>query len=235
MRITRSTSLPQEAKADILVVGVFEGSEITPVSKLDAALGGHLAVHVREEEFKAKSGATLTIHTHGKLPYRKLALLGLGERKGFDLKRLRSASAQATKMAAASKAKTMALWMPFEKASAKTGEALQALAEGLLLGGYRYDKYKEDKKSKPLEEAAVLVATNVNAKAFEKAVAEAEAFAGATAYARHLVNTPALDMHPATFVQEALALAVGQKRMSIKIFGKRELEQMGCGGILAVA
>ncbi len=235
MRILRSTTLPQEAKADLLIVGVFEGSEITPVSKLDAALGGHLSVHVREDEFKAKEGATLSIHTHDKLPYRKLALLGLGDRKGFDLKRLRSATARAAKLAGASKAKTLALWLPFEKASPKVGDAIQAAAEGLILGAYRYDRYKEDKKLKPLEEVALLTALSINAKFFEKCVADAQAFAGASAYARNLVNTPALEMHPATFVQEALALAVGQKRMSIKIFGRKELLQMGCGGILAVA
>ncbi len=234
MRITRSTALPQEVKADILVVGVFEGSEITPISKLDVALGGHVFVHVKEEEFKASVGATLTMHTHGKLPYRKLALLGLGDRKGFQLNRLRSAAARAAKMASASKAKSLALWIPLEKASSKTAEALQAAAEGLLLGGYRYEKYKED-KNKPVEEAFLLVASNVNAAVFAKAITEAGAVADAAMYARHLVNTPALDMHPATFVQEALALAVGQKRMSIKIFGRKELQDMGCGGILAVA
>ncbi len=235
MRISRSTALPHEVKADILVVGVFEGSEITPISKLDAALGGHVAVHVKEEEFKATTGATLTMHTHGKLPYRKLALLGLGERKSFQLNRLRSATARAAKMAAASKAKSLALWIPFEKAGPKAAEALQAAAEGLLLGGYRYEKYKEDKKSRLLEETLLLVSSNINSAVFSKAIAEAAAIADAAMYARHLVNTPALDMHPATFVQEALALAVGQKRMSIQIFGRKELQDMGCGGILAVA
>ncbi len=235
MRILRSTALPQEAKAEILIVGVFEGSEITPVSKLDAALGGHLSVHVKEEEYKASVGATLVIHTHGKLPYRKLALLGLGERKGFDLKRLRSATARAAKLAGANKAATLALWLPFEKASPKVGEAIQAAAEGLILGAYRYDRYKEDKKAKPLEEVALLTALAINAKFFDKAVADAQAFAGASAYARNLVNTPALEMHPATFVQEAIALAVGQKRMTIKIFGRKELQEMGAGGVLAVA
>lgn len=245
MRITRSTVLPQEAKADMLVVGIFEGSESAPpLAKLDALLGpaqrgagnrGHLALHVKEEDFKAKEGATLTIHTHGKLPFRKLAVLGLGDRKGFDVRRLRRGAAHAAKLASASKAKTLALWLPLDKTDAKTAEAVQAAAEGLLLGAYRYDRYKEDKKAKPLEEAVLLTAASVNAKVFEKAVSEAEAFAGATMYARNLVNTPALDMHPATFVQEALALAVGQKRFSIKIYGRTELQKMGCGGILAVA
>lgn len=235
MRILRSTATPQEASSDILVVGVFEGSEITPVSKLDAALGGHLSVHVKEEEFKASEGATLVIHTHGKLPYRKLALLGLGDRKGFSLRRLRSATARASRLASASKAKTLALWLPFEKASPKPAEAVQAAAEGLLLGGYRYEKYKEDKKSKPVEEAALLASANLNAKVFEKGVADARAFAEASAFARDLVNTPALEMHPAAFVQEALGVAVGQKRLSFKIYGRPELEKMGAGGILAVA
>ncbi len=235
MRITRSIALPHDVKADLLVVGVFEGSEITPLSKIDGALGGHLAAHVKEEEFKAKPGATLTIHTHAKLPYRKLTLLGLGERKGFDLRRLRSATACASRAASASKAKTLALWLPFDKAGAKAAEAVQAAAEGLLLGSYRYDRYKEDKKAKRVEEAVLLTAASVNAKLFERAVVEAEAFAGASAYARDLVNTPALEMHPASFVQEALALTIGQKRFSVKIFGRAELEKMGCGGVLAVA
>jgi leucyl aminopeptidase len=236
MRISRSSALPQEAKADLLIVGIFEGQEAAPpIAKLDALLGGHLRVHVTEEEFEAKEGVQLAIHTHGKLPQRKLALLGLGDRKRFNLRALRSIAARAAKMAAASKAASLALWLPIEKAGAKTPEAIQAVVEGLLLGSYRYERYKDEKKTKRLEEVTLLNVTGISNAAFEKSLADAVAFAGASSYARDLVNTPALDMHPATFVQEALTLAVGQKRMSIKVFGRAELQKMGCGGILAVA
>ncbi len=236
MRIIRSTVFPHEAQADILVIGVFEGSEtVAPFSRMNAALDGHLAIHLEEEDFAGKEGAVLAIHTHGKLPYRKLALLGLGSRKGFGRARLRGAAARAAKLAILSRAKKLALALPVEKTDATGPKAVQAIAEGLLLADYRYERYREEKKTRRLEEVALLGLFRIGADAFGKAVAEAEAFAGASAYARTLVNTPALDMHPAAFVQEALALSVGQKRFSIKIFGRAELEKMGCGGILAVA
>ncbi len=234
MRIFRSKLQPHEAAADLLVVGAFEGAELAaPLAKLDALIGGHLKAHVEAEEFKARNGSTLAMHTHGKLPQRKLLVLGLGDRKTFTTADLRAAAARAVRAAEAQHAKKLALWLPLDKVG-PAAEAIKALAEGAMLAGYRYEKYKEDKNGR-LEELFVLGPSTLAPKAFDAALGLGMLFADASMYARDLVNTPALDMHPATFVQEALTLAVGQKRMSITVYGRPELQKMGCGGILAVA
>jgi len=236
MRIYRSEQLPQLAEADLLVVGVFEeGEKAGPVAKLDAALGGHLGTHLKEDGYEAKTGANLVMHTHGKLPSKKIALLGLGNRKDFGLAQLRSAAARAAKLAKANKAAKLALWLPMEKAG-KPADAAKAVAEGCLLGGYRYEKYKEDKKAVRLDEVAVLGPIAMNAKAFDAALDVGAVFSEASTYARDLVNTPAQDMTPAHCAKEAEKLAASAaNRISCTVYGRAELKKMGAGGILAVA
>ena len=78
MRISRSTTPPHQIKADFLVIGVFEGSELAvPIDKINTLLSGHLKALVVAEEFKAKEGTLLSLHTHGKLPQQKVFFLAL--------------------------------------------------------------------------------------------------------------------------------------------------------------
>lgn len=232
MHITSSSFSLEESKTDLLAAGVFEDKALSaPVPKLDAALGGHLSEHVKEEGFKGAAGSALAIHTHGKLPFRKLALIGLGPVRGASLETFRRAAGQAVKLAIATKAKSLALWLPY---GGQGREAVEAAMEGALLAGYRYEKYKKDKERKDVAELSLL-GTGLNDRRFGEVLAAASVAAEATAYARDLVNTPALDMTPAHFVEEAKKVAAASKRVRLKTFNRAALQKMGCGGILAVA
>src|SRR5438132_1310732 len=120
-------ALAAERSADLLAVAVHEGAAVLAkegdgpatlenalLAQLDAALVGLVARAAADEEFTGKDATSLLLHTHGKLPAARLAVLGLGRRKDADKDRdqLRAAAARAVRMARAAGAKVLALAFP---------------------------------------------------------------------------------------------------------------------------
>src|SRR5262245_41697465 len=68
---------------------------------LDKALDGLLARVIAEEQFKAKKGQTLSLHTHGRIGPTRLLLVGAGARKDFNAADLRGFASRVVKSAAA--------------------------------------------------------------------------------------------------------------------------------------
>jgi leucyl aminopeptidase len=235
MKTTIVAAPPQETVCDALLIGTFESQVMGgTVARLDGLLGGHLSIHVREEEFEGKEGSALAFHTHGKIPAKKLILLGLGPKKGFVVERLRRAAGRMVKLAKAGKARKAAVSLPFEAVE----DGAQAVCEGLFLASYDFDGYKspkDAKKTKKLDETVVLTAPKTPIRQLEASAARAAIMAEAVAHARTLVNTPALDMTPKHLVDEATKVAMASKRVRLKVRGREDLAKMGCGGILAVA
>jgi leucyl aminopeptidase len=113
-------------------------------------------------------------------------------------------------------------------------DAVQAAVEGIVLGSYRFDRYKTAaSETKPLTRITVLGSARADAKAAREAVKRGQVVAEAVCWARDLVNTPAGDMPPAEIAREAQKMA-RQVGLRCKVWGKPELEKGGFGGILGV-
>jgi leucyl aminopeptidase len=119
-------------------------------------------------------------------------------------------------------------------------EAVQALVEGLTLGAYRFDRYKGKGKGddgdggKPKWRTVTIVgAPRWDARAARAAIRRGEVFAEASAWARDLVNIPAIDATPDFLGKEARKMA-REVGLTCKVWSKAELERGGFGGILGV-
>ncbi len=98
--------------------------------------------------------------------------------------------------------------------STLTGPALDESALGLLLSGYRFDRYK----SGPKVERTFIAPAGVDA-------TRIEALAAGEALTRDLINTPASDMGPAELEQETQTLATRHGAMCTVISGDDLLKQ----------
>ena len=86
-----------------------------------------------------------------------LVLIGLGEEKSASRESLRAAGGRAAKALARAKAAKASLAVPaLRRVAAEL--AGQALAEGLVLGAYRFDKYKTGNDAPPALERVSLLA-----------------------------------------------------------------------------
>lgn len=135
---------------------------------------------------------------------------------------IRTATASAIKSVKASNAKSASF--NIEK------ESIKAIIEGLILGGYEFNRYKSEPKKSALKRVD-LVCDDIKAlmKEFEEAVIIAEA----TCFTRDIVNTIPEDIHPETLAKLASELAE-ENKLECTILGEKALAKEKCNAMLAV-
>ncbi|MEU4481659.1 leucyl aminopeptidase family protein [Micromonospora sp. NPDC023966] len=109
-------------------------------------------------------------------------------------------------------------------------DALRGLAEGLLLGSYRY-RLTEAGGRPALAEVDVVVG---DPEALAPILATARTTAEMTRLARDLTNTPSSTKNPEWFAAQVASAASGRADLHLRVRGPEELVAEGFGGILAV-
>jgi leucyl aminopeptidase len=231
-----STASPAEVAADLLILPYFKGRQPGPgVEAAQQALGADLMATLKDHGLNGKLGEIFTLATFGRLKARSLALVGLGPRDEADATAVRKAAIKVARVAA--RFPTAASTLPQVGKSAD--ESAHAFAEGMLLGSYRFDRYKERpidelSKEKPkLKKIVALAASRGSQSALKSALERGQVYAEAANWARDLVNTPAIDATPSFLAQEARKLAT-LNGLRCKVWTKGELQRGGFGGILGV-
>jgi leucyl aminopeptidase len=220
-----STERPAEAKAGVLVAPVFQGPDFGPGVKETG-----LERAYRDAKLTGKKGETLLVPKRGgdRFAAGAVLLVGVGARKEFDVAGMRRALGRA----AQSLGRFGHAATTFSQAVDGDGdEAVQAAAEGLALGDYRFDRYKSKNDQKRLSKITVI--GSGPPKAGREAVKRAEVLADAVAWARDLVNTPAGDLPPAQLAREAQKMAKTEG-LTCRVRTEAELKKGGFGGILGV-
>jgi leucyl aminopeptidase len=236
MNIALSGSGPRDVKVDLLVLAVEDDAvaENPTIDSLDLALSGSLRRAIQDERFRGKPGQVLTLHAQDRLPSTRVALVGVGARGALKPSTLQSFAGRAARLAQSAGATTLALTPPAAPGDLATH--LQVLTEGLLLGGYRFDRYLSEEKRTPrtLATAFVLVNGNTHGAELTAAITRGQHVAQAIMRARDLVNEPAAVMTPTRLAAVARELA-DQNQLELTVLGPRECRERGMGLFLAVA
>src|SRR5262249_26538962 len=109
---------------------------------------------------------------------------------------------------------------------------LSALAEGILLGSYRYSEKSADADA-PAKGSDVRLLVQDGVSGADGAISRAAATAAAVALARDLANTPSVRKCP-QWLAEAAAEVAGRTGLEMRVWDERQLAQAGFGGIAAV-
>jgi leucyl aminopeptidase len=230
-RFTYSTASPAEVDADVLVLPVFEGPEAGPGVK--DVKGIDLLQAYKDAKLTGKRGETLRVPSFGAVEANGILLLGVGKRSEATPESLRRAIGKVA--ASLAKQRSLATTLP-QVLPRNAEDAVQATAEGLLLGSYRFDRYKTSPNGKApseLKTVTILGGARSDSRAAKRALDRAQVISESVAWARDLVNTPALEATPDYLAKQAQRMAkeVGLK---VKVWNKTELERGGMGGILGV-
>ena len=109
--------------------------------------------------------------------------------------------------------------------------ALNAFCEGLLLGAFRFDRYKSvEAIDKP---TTVHILADDNLKQNEHVVARSSAVVAGTNLARALAHEPPNVINPLTLAEQAQELAL-KKGLKCTVLGEKELTEMGANAIISV-
>ncbi len=157
----------------------------------------------------------------GELGYKVVVFVGLG--KAVTLEQLRRGAGAAVRLLQGIEELHVAL-------PAADAEAVAAVAEGLGLGAYRFERYKSQK---PAVARAVVLTPVAKTKEATAAAERAAILAEAVNATRELVNTPANDLYPQTFAEHAqqVARAAG---LTATVLDEKQLEAGGYGGLIGV-
>jgi leucyl aminopeptidase len=220
-------------QCDLLAIPLAKKSfnESEAFNALNQRLDGLLTRVVEEERFQGKPLQTLMVHSHGKAGAKRILLVGIGD--GENPADLRHAAAKAAKAARSSSAAKLAFALP---AKTRDDRAAQFVAEGILLGRYRFDRYlsSEESRRPDLLEEIVIVSGPSSTGDFAAAARRAEIVAEAVTRARDLVNEPASAATPTRMAAEAQSLAE-RHGMTVEILGPEKCRELGMGMFLGVA
>jgi leucyl aminopeptidase len=226
-----------ETKSQAIILTLFEDSKkLTGMAlEIDKKSGGLISELIGSRDFEAKPSQISVIYTRGTLPAKRLALVGLGKQKEFDLEKLRAAFASVVKHLRNMNIKEAATYLNLNLIPGKKEQIIQAVVEGALLGLYQYTPYKtvgrEDLKE--MEELNI-IADKKDSTLIESAVKKARIIAGAVCFARDLISAPANEMTPSVMAQKAREIA-GRKNVSCKVLDKNKMKEMGMNALLGVA
>jgi leucyl aminopeptidase len=233
MKITVSAGRPAEAACDVLVVERYAGEPgLAPAgARVDRALDGLVGRALQEERFEGRLGETTHVHTAGRLPAKRVLVVGLGPQRDLTADTVRRASAAALRRARDLGARAVVAALSGGRLTARA--RAQAVAEGALLGLYTFDRYKARKAEDRAVETLTLVVDRGDLAAVRQGVRVGELTAEATAFARDLINEPANSVTATVLAEEAEKIAKAGG-LRVRVYDRAACEKMGMGAFMGV-
>jgi len=227
-----------KTEADVIVVNLFEG--VTQpggaTGAVDQALGGMISELIALGDIRGKSGELTTVHTFGKIASPRVLVAGLGKADDFDVDAVRNLSANIIRRLRKPGISTIATIV--HGAGIGGLEPLgcaQAVAEGAVLGDYRFDLYKKaDPERADIESLTIVEQDTASAASFEAAAAKGAGMGEATNFARDLANEPANRLNPTDLARRAQEMAE-EAGLEYSVLEKADMEEKGMGSLLSVA
>lgn len=232
MEIHLSHRDPVAADRDALVA-LVPASEGLPrfLRGLDAALGGTIGSFFEGGDFTGKAEESIQLPARG-VAARRVHLIGLGDPKELDGEVLRRGAGRAVTTAMGRKCRSLALLVPPARRISPAALG-QALAEGALLGAYRFDAYRTLEEPPPPVDELELIVPDSRAAGMRQGVRVGRIVAEATNFARDLSNEPGSVHTPAWLADQTRRMARGNG-LRVRILDEAELEKHKMGGLLAV-
>ncbi len=226
-----------------LVVNLFEGVSHPAggTGAVDRALDGAITALIADGEIKGKLGEVTLIHALGRIPAARVVVAGLGKSNDFDAGSVRRVSGDVARFL---RRKGVTGFATIAHGAGigglDAGECAQAIAEGTLLGLYKFDTYRSngngdsDEADNGIASVSIVEWDAARVDALAAGVSVGTALAEATMVARDLVNHPANVMTPTKMAEAAreVAEAVG---LDLDVMDREGMSEHGMGAFLGVA
>ncbi len=220
----------KKEKIDTLIVAVCEDQKIHDDPTIDAMINQALKL----KEFKGERGDEVTLYDLKGFNIKRINFVGIGKFEKIEPEVLRSFCGAAVKKCI--KADLERIWIAVpaaKKLKMEPATAVEAMLEGACLGNHLFDKYKKEKKKKPLKQIDFLVQTDALSK-LKKIPQKIETICAGTILAREWISTPSNEKTPEQF---ARSIVSGARKYGLKIqvLREKDLKQHKFGALLAVA
>jgi leucyl aminopeptidase len=242
-KLTLARKKPEAFGGDLLVycLGLNNKDKVNSIS---TPVAKELKMAIRLGDFKGNHSDTLLIYpqtpARKKVATERVLFVGLGQSRDKSKQELRELCRKVGGTIAARAKELMSVRVGLnlpEIQGLPAGEVVECLVEGILLGDYRFVKYKHQKKDKKrpvfhgIEELSIFSALGI--KGLRRGMEKAQNASVAACNARDMANEPGNGWTPASFARYGRMLAKKYK-MNCTVLGKTDMKRLKMGGLLAV-
>jgi leucyl aminopeptidase len=210
-----------QSEATALLVGVGADSAFDPGAQWVLEQLPWVGDHLATREFTGDSGESVTVVTGGGIPYPEVVFVGLGADPTVEAVRRATGSAARSLKKASSVVTTL---------HGACEGAAGAVAMGMALGSYSFDKHKSEPKPSQIESVSFADGTGSDLEMARAAMVITEG----VVMARDLVNEPAMYKSPETMASIAREIGVGAG-IAVSVLDEHEIEAAGLGGLRGVS
>ena len=217
-------------KIETLIVPVCEDKEI----HADRVIKGIAQKALKLKEFKAEKGDVVTLYDVRDLAIERIICIGLGKFEKIDHEVLRSFCGTAVNRCIQAGFKIIWVAVPASaRFKMKVPEVVEAMLEGACLGNHVFDKYKKEKKKKPLKQINFWIEPGAAGK-LKKIPPKVNTICAGALLAREWVSTPSNEKTPEQFTR-AIVSRARKHGLKIRVLREKDLKQHKFGALLAVA
>jgi len=233
LKITHASGAIEQIRADVLAVPVALSKVATDpnIERLDRQLEGQLKILAKRADFVGRADQVFELPTLGRIAAVRILLLGVGEDAVPDEAKLRHIAACAARSSMGHSAADLALVVPWKLDTA----GWRSIAEGVVLGSYRFDHYLTGDRRGKQRLGHVILAQNGRYLPANKAAIELGKKVGeSVCIARDAVNEPPNVMTPIALANLASGVAKRGK-LRVRVLDRRGIDRVGMRLLSAVA
>ena len=225
--------------APAVIVNLFEGvtSPGGATGAVDRAMEGSISRLIADGDIKGKDGEITVIHTFGRIASPRVVVLGLGKSESFSIHKVRDLSAKAARHLRGLGLTAAATIAHGAGVAGLPAEACgQAIAEGAILGAYRFLRHKgrPDPDATELESLTIVESDASRRTELGRGAARGTILGEAACLARDLANEPANHLTPTEFAARAVAAGTAAG-FTCEVYDRPWMEEQGMGSLLSVA
>ena len=233
MQVRITSDAPASYATGALVIPVFTDKRLDGVSKeIDAALGGALADVLETGEIAGKSNDLAVVHAKG-AAYRRVALIGLGDREKFTPHALARLAGTAVRTLGKRNVATLAFILP-DEAEANALRAASAVAEGAITATLDGTNYRTEPDKPVVTNEIAIFAESFDRGALDAGARRGTAIGEAVNFARLMALTPGNDMTPTHLAKRAEELAL-EAGLEFDVLDEARMAKKKMGSLLGVS
>lgn len=228
-----ATSFTQQSvnEGDVLVVLVPEDAGGVRVSGWSDATTDHVKRAMAAADFEGKAQQRVEILAPADLMFARLVLLGVGNPADLPRYVAEEMGAALAAHIQGSKAESIVIDSRLVTNPGVNADVVSAIAHGVELRSYRFDRYKSEPAERPGQRYQWVVS---NASAAERAYNQLNALAQGVFIARELTNLPGSDGYPAAFAEYARQ-QLEPLGVVVTILDREQVRELGMGSLLSVS
>ncbi len=234
--LVRSGSAAKQ-RTDAVVLPLLAGRRLTRSGRrlAEGEAGPVIKRYLRKFDQSGDYGELGVLYEVPGMHSPRLMFAGIGEERELNLHKLRRLGGRLARKLDASGARDVSLYLPEAQVrGATTADKVRALAEGIWLGLYRFERHRSEKKEnrRPLRSVTLMIPTRRELDVCASVIEATRADVLGTIFARDLGNEPGNVCTPTWLGEQAQALA--HPKLKVTVMDRAAIEKAGFTGLLAV-